>query len=238
MRGFPKRSAASTTVLFKPGEDAIRRLGYAAPGVAEEMAVALEHHASVGVAHTARDCERIFARYDGQRVGRVAQTMERNVGQFRYLEQRLEDPTDEVALAQRGPVGRREDEAVLRPAFGLVRQERLERERGKIETRRDFAVFGSDRTSLPVQVLGQGRADRDSASVEVYIVPARRLPHARRDGESQERPLLHVACSAKQLYDLPAVENQCLGPLRLRRRDSAAWIAIDLLFTKRNVERV
>ncbi|HLI95878.1 MAG TPA: hypothetical protein VKT72_07300, partial [Candidatus Baltobacteraceae bacterium] len=72
-----------TTTGFEGREDLVRGLRNAAPGMVEEMAVPLEHHPRVRVPQTAGYRERVFARFDEQRVRGVAQAVERDVRQLR-----------------------------------------------------------------------------------------------------------------------------------------------------------
>ena len=102
-----------TTIGFERGENPIRRLGDSLGRVVEQMPVPLEHHPCVRVPQTARDCERIFSGFDEQRVSGVAQAVERNVRHLCLLEQRFEDPPEEVTLANRCSLRRREDEPAL-----------------------------------------------------------------------------------------------------------------------------
>ncbi len=60
-----------TTPGFEGGEELVRRLRNAAPGMVEEMAVPLEHHTGVGVPKAAGNCQRILSRLDEQRIRSV-----------------------------------------------------------------------------------------------------------------------------------------------------------------------
>jgi len=90
-----------TTIGFERGEDPVRGSGDALGRMAEPVPISLEHHAGVRMSQTARDRDWIFSRLDKKTVGGVAKAVERDIGQFRVFEQRLEDASEEVALAKR-----------------------------------------------------------------------------------------------------------------------------------------
>ncbi len=100
-----------TTIGFERGEDPVGSLGDAFNRMVEQVAVSLEHHSGVRMPQTARDRQWIFSRLNEQGVGGVANAVERDIGQFRLLEQRLEDASEEVGLPKRRAGSRCEDKA-------------------------------------------------------------------------------------------------------------------------------